>query len=426
MNKIVLEKQDLTVFFEKLDNGLEIYVIPKENCRTIYSTFSTKYGSNINEFVPINQKKMIKVPDGVAHFLEHKMFEQEDGSDPFSFFNERGCDANANTSNYKTTYLFSGTNFFEENIEYLLDYVQKPYFTDKNVEKEKGIIKQEIKMYLDDPYTRLYEKSIYNSFSELPIKIPIIGDIKSINSITKDDLYNCYNTFYHPSNMFVVISGNIDPENAIKIIKNNQDNKKFSKPFTIKTKKYDEPDEMVKVKDKIKMDVAIPKVSVNYKIKIKKLKNISKKDFITYTALYFDILFGATSKVIENLKIDNIINQNIDINYLDTDNHILFMLMADTNYPDKYIDTIKNNINNIEIDEEVLERKKKTLISSLIYSSDNVFSINNRAMSQIIKFSKICENDYNEIKSLNIKDFNIVIKELSFDNSGTVIIDKEK
>ena len=151
MKKTNIDKLKLELYQEKLDNGLEVYIIPKKNCNNIYVTFSTKYGSNIDEFVPIKSKKMKKYPLGIAHFLEHKMFEMEDGTDPFELYSNNGADANANTSNYKTTYLFSGPQYFKENLNYLLDYVQKPYFTDKNVEKEKGIIIQEIKMYQDDP-----------------------------------------------------------------------------------------------------------------------------------------------------------------------------------------------------------------------------------------------------------------------------------
>ena len=192
MKKSKLEKIDLELYEETLDNGLNVYVVPKENVNGIYATFSTKFGSIEREFIPIGSKKMIKVPLGVAHFLEHKMFEQKDEVDPFTFYSERGCDANANTSNYKTTYLFSGANSFADNINYLLDYVQDPYFTDENVEKEKGIIEQEIKMYEDDPFFKMYNGIIYNSFINHPIKYPIAGTIKDVNSITKEDLYNCY------------------------------------------------------------------------------------------------------------------------------------------------------------------------------------------------------------------------------------------
>ena len=226
MKRINIKELKLDLYTEKLDNGLEIYIIPKK-CNNIYTTFSTKYGSNQDEFVPINSKKMKKYPLGIAHFLEHKMFEQEDGTDPFEYYSERGADANANTSNYKTTYLFSGPEFFDENINYLIDYVQSPYFTDENVEKEKGIIIQEIKMYQDDPYSVLFEKSVYNSFIKHPIKIPVIGTIESVKKITKKDLYECYNTFYNPGNMFIVVTGNIDPKQTIELIKENQSKKEF-------------------------------------------------------------------------------------------------------------------------------------------------------------------------------------------------------
>ena len=213
-----LDKMDLTIYEDVLANGLKIYVIPKENVNGYYITLSTKYGSIHNEFIPNDKTEYIKVPDGVAHFLEHKVFEQKDGIDPFTFYSERGCDANANTSNYKTTYLFSGTNFFSEGLNYLLDYVQSPYFTDENVNKEKGIIEQEIKMYDDSPYYKLYDGVIYNAFVNHPIKYPIAGTVESINKITKEDLYTCYNTFYHPSNMFLVVTGNVDYKEVIDLV----------------------------------------------------------------------------------------------------------------------------------------------------------------------------------------------------------------
>ena len=184
MQKKKISKVDLDVYTEKLDNGLSIYVVPMPNKHNIHATFSTDFGSITNEFVPIGEKKMVRVPDGVAHFLEHKLFEQKDGIDPFTFFGQNGADANANTSYFKTTYLFSGLKNFEDNLNYLLDYVQDPYFTDENVEKEKGIIDQERSMYQDDPFWRMYEGSIANMIHNYPIKYPIVGTKESIYAIT--------------------------------------------------------------------------------------------------------------------------------------------------------------------------------------------------------------------------------------------------
>ena len=276
MKKIDYKGLQLDVFYEKLDNGLEVFVLPKKNVNNIYVTFSTKYGSNIIEFKPLNQKELVKVPIGIAHFLEHKMFEQEDGTDIFSFYSERGADCNANTNYTKTSYLFSSPNFLEENLNMLLDYVQKPYFTDDNVEKEKGIITQEIKMYQDMPGTVIYDKILENTFNVNPMQYPIIGTIESINSITKDDLYTCYNTFYHPANMFIVIVGNVEANEVIDIVKTNQDKKHFEDFTPIKIKKYDEPKQVKKTDETIKLNVTIPKCAIAYKIKIN--KNIKEID----------------------------------------------------------------------------------------------------------------------------------------------------
>ena len=240
MKKNKLRQFSLDLYSETLDNGLLINVIPKTNVNNIYVTFSTKYGSVHDEFIPIDQNDFYKVPMGVAHFLEHKVFEQEDGKDPFTRFSTNGADANANTSNYKTTYLFSGPSNLSDNLNFLLDFVQSPYFTDENVEKEKGIIAQELKMLNDKPYWHLYEKALLNSFINHPIKYPVGGTLETIKRITKDDLYTCYNTFYHPANMFITISGNVEPEEVIDIIKNNQDKKTFKsfKNITLKDVEY--------------------------------------------------------------------------------------------------------------------------------------------------------------------------------------------
>lgn len=423
MNKISLSHLNLDVFHEKLNNGLDIYVIPKNEINNIYATFTTNYGSNESEFVPLGEKKMIKVPLGIAHFLEHKMFEQEDETDPFSFFGERGCDANANTNNFKTTYLFSGPEFFDENINYLLDYVQSPYFTEENVEKEKGIIEQEIKMYKDDPYTRLYETILYNSLINNPMKDPIIGNIKSIRSITKEDLYTCYNTFYHPGNMFVVVSGNVEPKKVIELIRENQANKTFEEFKEIKIKEYKEPDKVEKEKEILKLNVTIPKVTVNYKINLDKIKSVDKYKAKIYISMLFDLKFGSTSLLNEQLREENIITENLELAPIDTKSHLIISILGETTRTDELINRIKKELENLNILEEELERKKKVDISSLIYMSDNVYRINHKIMNDINRYGKIIDNNFEIIKELNIKEFNKVIKELDLSNNNIVIVD---
>jgi len=420
MKKINIEKFDLDLYFEKLENGLEVYVIPKNNCNNIYATFSTKFGSNNIEFVPIGEKKMIKVNDGIAHFLEHKLFEQKDGVDPFTFYSENGADANANTNQKKTTYLFSGASNIEENLNYLLDYVQSPYFTDKNVEKEKGIITQEIKMYQDDPDTMMYESLISNCFINHPMKYPIIGTIDSINKITKEELYKCYNTFYHPSNMFVVVTGNVDAENIINIIKENQKKKKFEKQFEIKLKEYKEPDKVAKKHDSGEFNVAIPRSCIAYKLRIRNKEQLYQT--LLYLLIFFDIKLGATSNFVNKLIEDEIINTNLLVDYDNTEDHILLFVTGETKNPKLLLSEINKEINNLVISEKDFERKKKTLISSLIYISDNIFSLNHSVMNDIIKYGKFNNNKYDDIKKLNFNDFNKLISNLDLSNYSTFIV----
>ena len=417
MKKINFKNLDLDLFYEKLDNGLEIFVLPKTNVNNIYVTFNTKYGSNISEFKPIDKDKMIKVPLGIAHFLEHKMFEQEDGSDIFSFYSERGADCNANTNYTKTTYLFSCPNFFKENMDMLLDYVQSPYFTDENVDKEKGIITQEIKMYQDMPGTMIYDKIIENTFKINPMKHPIIGDIENINKITKEDLYTCYNTFYHPSNMFVVVTGNVDALEVINVIRENQNKKKFKKEEKIKVKSYNEPKEVAKENDEINLNVSIPKCAICYKLKVE--KNIQN---IFYLLTLFDCKFSSTSEFVNNLLEEKIINDSLAVDFDDSTDYILMFVLGESTNPKKLLEKIKDEMKDLNISETDFERKKKVLLSSIIYMTENIFSLNSNITSDIIRYGKFNENKYNDIKNLNYKDFMNFIKKIDFKNNTTLII----
>ena len=421
MKRNNLEKIDLELYEESLDNGLKVYIVPKENTNGIYATFNTKFGSIHSEFIPSGSDEMIKVPLGVAHFLEHKMFEQKDNKDPFTFYSERGCDANANTSNYKTSYLFSGANSFADNINFLLDYVQDPYFTDENVEKEKGIIEQEINMYADDPFFKIYDGIISNTFVKHPIKYPIAGTVEDVYSITKEDLYNCYKTFYHPSNMFLVITGNVDPKETINLIKINQEDKKFEDFKPIVLKEYDEPNFVSKDKEEIKMDIEIPKVGIGYKIDCSMMnKNIY--DIKSYISILLDLKLGSTSELSERLKLLNIITHDLDVTLINTDKHILAMIIAETKETEELLKQIDEELKDLTIYEEELERKKKVRKSNTIYRSDGIYSINNKIVSDIMNYDKVILDDYKKIDKLNIKEMNKIIKHINLDNKTIYVV----
>ncbi|NLL44154.1 MAG: insulinase family protein [Mollicutes bacterium] len=420
MQKKTLLNLNLELYEDKLSNGLEIYVVPK-NVNGIYATFSTKFGSIHNTFVPIGEEELITVPNGIAHFLEHKVFEQEDETDPFTFFSERGADANANTSQIKTTYLFSGTTFFKENLNYLFDYVQSPYFTDENVEKEKGIIEQEILMYQDDPFSRIYEQSLFNSFVKISHRLPIAGTIETIRKITKEDLYKCYNTFYHPANMFVVVTGNVNPDEVYDIIKTNQEKKSFPSSFKTVIRHNNEPDHVFKKEEILEMNVTIPKIAFNYKFNISNL-NYLKRHIINYIGLFFDIKLGLTSSFYEKMQNDNILTSGLEISYIETDKHLLIMLFADTKEPEKLIENIQRELENLEISEEEFNRKKKLLLSSYLYMSDNIYQINHKIMNNIVKEGEVITDAYQEYSNYNVQELNDIINKLSFEHHNYVII----
>jgi len=422
--KTKLEKMDLTMYYEKLDNGLEVYIVPFDKVNSVYATFSTKFGSIHDEFIPYDRTSMTKFPLGIAHFLEHKLFEQKNGVDPFTFYSERGSDANANTSNFKTTYLFSGTNFLDENLNYLLDYVQDPYFTDENVEKEKGIIEQEIRMYEDSPYFKLYDRILYNSFKNHPIKYPIAGTISSIKKITKKDLYTCYHTFYHPKNMFLVITGNVDAKDTISLIKANQENKVFKPYKDIILKEYDEPDEVVTKSGSTEMDIEIPKVSIGYKIRNNTSLSINK--FKTYIGMFFDIKFGSVSLFNETIKNDNLATLDMDITLVNTDKHVLVILSNDTNNSKELISRIETELDSRDIKESDFNRKKKVKKSSVIYKSDSIYAINNKIMANIINEGEVITDEHKYIDSLNYEEFINTIKNIDLNNKTIYNINKKK
>ena len=201
-------------YYMKHRSGLDIYVIPKK-LTSAYALFCTRYGAVDNCFKLEGDKDFTRVPDGIAHYLEHKMFENEDGVDTFSRFAAYGASANAFTSMNITAYLFKCTENFEKNLEILLDYVTHPYFTPENVEKERGIISQEIRGREDWPEVVQYMNLLSALYERSQAKIRVAGTVESIREIDAETLYKCYDVFYNLSNMFLCISGDVTPEEVL-------------------------------------------------------------------------------------------------------------------------------------------------------------------------------------------------------------------
>ena len=416
MQKIDLIGLDQAVYFEKLDNGLEVYLIPYKNKSNYTMHYLTKFGSIQTTFVPYGEEKMITVPDGIAHFLEHKMFEQEDGVDPFTFTSKSGTYSNASTSFITTRYYFEGNKNFKENLEYLINFVGSPYFTDENVEKEKGIIAEEIKQY-DAEVEWFLDNEIKKAlFKKDNHRVDIAGTIESIYKITKEDLYDTYYTFYQPSNMFMIISGDFNKEEALEIIKNNEILNNSKTNFEIKVFNDEEPLGVNDKRKEISFNIVNTKVGYGIKIPLKNVKDVYR--FSLYIGMMLNIKFGLSSCFREMLKKEGLITSF----YMEREvigDYLIITFKADSEKPDELIEKIKQEIEKLDIEESELERLKKVWISSEVIMIDNI-------ASDIIEYGKMIPNKTEIFRSLNKKEYDEIIANTSFSNSSILIIRPKK
>ena len=419
MKKISLKNIDMTLYTETLSNGLEIYMLPYKNKKNYYVSFATRYGSDVLEF-DVN-KKSYRPPLGIAHFLEHKMFEQESGEDPFTFYAKSGTDCNACTSFDSTQYMFWGTKNFNKNLEYLLRFVTHPYFTDQNVKKEKGIIAEEIKMYRDYPDYKLEMRLRENIYKNHSRRLDIAGGVSDINKITKEDLYNCYNGFYIPSNMFILVTGNFDPDIALEIIRNELDSNKKSK--IPKIKKTYEQIKVNKDKDVIKGNVEIPKVAIGLKVSTKDMK-MADFELSLYLNMLTTIMFGDSSLFKERVSEKKILN-DLSVGWENLDDISTFYIQATSIKPDDLICEIINEFNSINIDEESFNRIKKVWIARKIRAVDDIEAMADSMCHDLIKYGKVIPNKIDIIKNMKLKILKDIIKKIDFKNYSVVKMEKE-
>jgi len=420
MKKINLKNLDMTLYTEVLSNGLEIYMLPYDNKKNYYISFGTRFGSDILEFTDIS-KKTHKPPLGIAHFLEHKMFEEESGIDPFSFYAKSGTDCNACTSYDNTEYLCWGSKNFNENLEYLLKFVLNPYFTDQNVKKEKGIIAEEIKMYRDYPDYKLEMKLRECIYKNHPRRLDVAGSVEEIKKITKEDLYDCYNNFYVPSNMFVFITGNFDKEIALEIIKNELDTNESKKLPNIK-----EVSEPIKVFEKeavIKDKIETPKVSLGLKVDNSKL-GLTGYELSLYLHMLSTMIFGDSSIFRERVR-EKRLSTGFSIGWEILKDISVLYINSSSVKPDELINEIKEELKNINIDEASLKRIKKVWISREIRSIDKVEDTFDTIYDDIVKYREVIPNKIDMIKGLKLKVLKDLIKKIDFTNISIVKMEKK-
>ena len=424
MDKKSYNGLNLDVYEEVLDNGLRVYISPIPR-HTIHARITTFFGGSILEFKMDGDNDFTKVPGGVAHFLEHKMFEKKDGKDPLAIYENNGASGNAFTNEFVTAYHFTGAGHFYENLETLLKCVHEPYFTDENVLKEKGIISQEKKQDLDNPFSIVYDRSLLNTFHNLDFKNTVLGSLEDINSITKDDLYNCYNTFYHPSNMILTISGEVDAQKTIDFIKEFYKRYDFKKRPKVEVKHKDEPETVVKNKDIIYMDNLSKEILINYKVK----KPTSIKDTYLnriYFSFLLDIKFGAIAPITD------VFAKNKDLispvsSYLEPvdDYYVILFNATVKDNEDEIIDLIDKTIKDFNFDEKDFNLIKKAVLNSTVLSTENSSGICNMISNQVYFFGEPIYDMYDKLKGLNFETFENFIKDINLNNRSIVILDNK-
>lgn len=420
MKKINLKGLDQDVYVETLKNNLNVIMVPYTNKKNYFITYATRYGSNINAFVPVGSKKGITVPNGIAHFLEHKMFEQADGVNPFTFFAETGTGANASTSYTSTQYICYGTKEFSKNLDFLLKFVNEPYFTDENVLKEKGIIKEEIKMYDDIPESVLENKLKENLYHIDPHRIDIAGACSDIDKITKEDLYLCYNTFYNPNNMFIIIAGNFNKEEALDIIKNRLD-KKENRLSKITVKDYKEPKSVYKKEEELSVNIKVPKIGLGYKFSKEDLKLDDELELDLYLSMLTSLLFGSASLFRERVRKENLMT-NFYYEWDDIKKYKSLLLYAETENPDLLVAEIEKELSNIIITQEDFERMKKVWISNEVKMIDYVETTVNNLYDDMIRYKKVIDNKVELIRNLDFNKLSKLLGQMKFNNRSKVIL----
>ena len=408
MNKIPFPHIDETLYHHQLQNGLNIYLLPKVGFSKSYVTFSTNLGSLQEEIY--NKEERITLPKGIAHFLEHKLFEQ-DGEDVSTEFALNQASVNAYTQNNRTTYLFSCTDHLYKNISLLLDFVQFPKFTQVGIEKEVQIITQEINMYKDDPNTAIYQGIIENMYKDHPVRNEILGSVESISTITKDILEKTHSTFYHPSNMILFVTGNFDVEDTIAFIEENQRNVTKEKSYTV----VDTPKscQLSHVKDLIiEREVMVPNFVLGVKLAPCSNQSELLKKELSISVL-MDLLLGKSTNNYKELLENQLINDSFGMDITLSDSYSYFLIGSETNKKEalaKELRKILQNMKTLEITDELfLKTKKQTIggfiqaLNSLEYIANNFvkYYYQGTSLFDILEISKnITKDDLYDIMEL--------------------------
>ena len=375
----------------KHETGLDIYIMEMPGYHSSFALFGTKYGSINTRFRLKGEENYTEVPEGIAHYLEHKLFENED-CDAFVKYARTGASANAYTSFDRTAYLFGCSENFGASLEILLDFVQKPYFTKETVEKEQGIIAQEIRMNNDEAGWQVFFNMLKNMFHNHPVRIDIAGTEESIKKINADLLYKCYNTFYNLHNMVLSVAGNVKADEVLEICD------KLLRPCEdqgLEQLYADEPDNVVNHYVEATLPVGAPIFNLGFKLRPQSGEALVKSELIASALL--EVLLGPSSKLYNDMLNEGLINSEFEADSPFTgDGYFVLSCGGETEQPEVVRDRIFAALRDAKengFDKESFERIKKVHYGSMIRSDavveENASMLLNAYMSGVKPFSSI-------------------------------------
>lgn len=367
----------------KHKSGLDIYVFPKKMSSS-YALFGTEYGSVDNCFRLKGESEYIAVPDGIAHYLEHRMFTQKDGSDITERFSECGADSNAYTSFNKTVYLCSGTDNFDEALSALFEFVTEPYFTEELVERERGIIIQEIKMTDDSPYSRGYRGLLEAMYQYNSARVDIAGTVESVSKISAQMLDKCYRTFYNPNNMAAVVCGDISPERVMEIA-----NAAIPDDFVgaeIERKYYDnEPREVYNKLYEAYMEVSKPIFTIGVKDCDISTDPAERMRKFAAMAVLCELIFSRSGQLYNELFESGKITPDFDASYTSSKTFAYTLISGEADNPAEILEYIKKYITEFKFTDEELERCKRVLYAEFVMDFDSTEEIANNMIDYIFE-----------------------------------------
>ncbi len=396
ISHVLIENHALqeSLYHYRIEPGFDLYILPRPGYRKKYAIFSTRFGSVDNSFRVEPEQDYTELPDGVAHFLEHKLFEDEQGN-VFNRFAELGASANAFTSFTQTSYLFSATTNFEESLGELLRFVQEPYFTKETVAKEQGIIGQEIKMYEDHPHWRVFFNLLESLYRVHPVRNDIAGTVESIAQITPELLYRCYNTFYHPSNMAIFIVGDLEPQRVAEQVEADIKSRGHGQIGQIIRNYPDEPDNVMKEKVVQELVVSEPIFYLGFKdVVAGRLtgNELMRREILM--ELVLDIIFGTSERLYNDLYRDNLIDEGFGFEYSAENNYAYTMIGGETRDPDLLYEQVMKAIDDTRrngITEEQFERHRRKILGGYIRRFNSLEFIANNFLAYRFRDSDMFE-----------------------------------